>query len=463
MANKKEREENLVRKGAEKGTGAEPGDAELDRDATWIARVQKSLVGWYLEAGRTLPWRIDRNPYRILVSELMLVQTTVAAVIPYFERFLLQFPDIRSLAEAEESEVLKAWEGLGYYRRARHLHAAVQQVVRQHGGMIPDDPEAIRALPGVGRYIAGAVMSFAFDRPEPIVEANSQRVFARLLALRSDLKAASTRERIWQAAERLVPAQDAGAFNQALMDLGAMICTPRQPSCLICPLSALCRARERGLQDEIPIATTKPPPFIVTEACAVVVRQGKVLIVQRGRGRLWEQFWEFPTIHVEGADPAGRSFGSPVELAEGVRRLTGIRSEIGPHLTDIRYSVTNHRATLRVFRANARSGTLEPGPGLVERPMGRTGPPGRGYLQLGRSTIDRLAQSGSRAPRLSGRGRSKWVDLVRSIETWVELLAQAHPLNDPMGSPEVTANGTTIPSRLDHCTLERPTFGPLDS
>ncbi len=169
---------------------------------------------------RTLPWRADRDPYRILVSELMLVQTTVTAVIPYFERFLRRFPDIRSLAEADEAEVLKAWEGLGYYRRARQLHAAARQVVREHGGTIPDDPVAVRALPGVGRYIAGAVLSFAFDRPEPIVEANSQRVLARLLALREDVKATATRERIWQAAQRLVPERGAGDFNQALMDLG---------------------------------------------------------------------------------------------------------------------------------------------------------------------------------------------------------------------------------------------------
>ncbi len=347
---------------------SQPGrrDADPDLDLSWIARVQKRLLEWYVGAGRTLPWRADRDPYRILVSEMMLVQTTVTAVIPYFDRFLRRFPDIRSLAGADEAEVLKAWEGLGYYRRARHLHAAARQVVRQHGGTIPDDPEAVRALPGVGRYIAGAVLSFAFDRPEPIVEANSQRVFARLLALREDVKASSTRERIWQAAERLVPAQGAGDFNQALMDLGALICTPRQPSCLICPLTALCGAREQGLQDEIPITTPKPSPVAVAEACAVVLRQGKVLIVQRGLGRLWEQFWEFPTIHVGGADPAGRSFGVPVDLAEGVRRMTGIRAEIGPHLTDIRYTVTNHRATLQVYRATARTGALEPGPGLVD-------------------------------------------------------------------------------------------------
>ena len=184
-----------------------------------------------------------------LVSELMLVQTTVTAVIPYFERFLRRFPDLRSLADADEAEVLKAWEGLGYYRRARQLQAAARQVVREHAGRIPNDPAAVRALPGVGRYIAGAVLSFAFDRSEPIVEANSQRVLARLLALREDLKASPVRERIWKAAEHLVPEHGAGDFNQALMDLSALVCTPRSPSCLLCPLVTLCRARQLGLQE----------------------------------------------------------------------------------------------------------------------------------------------------------------------------------------------------------------------
>ncbi len=344
---------------------AERGSTKPDRDGEWVAAVRERLVEWYRGARRPLPWRADRDPYRILVSELMLVQTTVTAVIPYFERFLRRFPDIQALAEADEAEVLKAWEGLGYYRRARHLQAAARQVVREHEGMIPDDPAAVRALPGVGRYIAGAVLSFAFDRPEPIVEANSQRVLARLLAVREDLKTSTVRERIWQAAEHLVPEHGAGDFNQALMDLGALVCTPRTPSCLLCPLATLCRARQLGIQDAIPVTTPKPPPAAVNEACAVVSREGQVLIVQRGPGGLWEHFWEFPTIHVGGADPAGRSFGGPVELAEGIRRLTGIRAEVGPLSTTLRYSVTNHRVTLNVHRAEARSGTLDPGPGLV--------------------------------------------------------------------------------------------------
>jgi A/G-specific adenine glycosylase len=328
--------------------------------------VRERLAAWYEEARRDLPWRVNGDPYRILVSEMMLVQTTVTAVIPYFERFLRRFPSVGSLAEADEADVLKSWEGLGYYRRARQLHAAARMIVDEYGGTIPADLAAVRALPGVGRYIAGAILSFAFDRPEPIVEANSQRVLARLLAIKENLKTASTQERIWQAAARLVPAVGAGTFNQALMELGALVCTPREPGCLVCPLASVCAARRLGLQDVLPVITPKPPPLAVTEACAIVVREGLVLVVQRGRGGLWEQFWEFPTVHLEGVDPAGRSFGEPVDLAEGVKRLTGVSIEPGPPVKALTYSVTNHRVKLSAHLADARAGILKPGPGLVD-------------------------------------------------------------------------------------------------
>lgn len=344
------------------GTGAE----EPDRDPAWLAGVRQGLLAWYREEGRTLPWRADRDAYRILVSEMMLVQTTVAAVIPYFERFLRTFPDVRALAAAAESEVLKAWEGLGYYRRARQLHAAARRVVEEHGGRIPADEAAVRALPGVGPYIAGAVLSFAFDRPVPIVEANSLRVLARLIAWRDDVATTASRRRVWEAAGRLVPPTHAGDFNQALMDLGAMICLPRQPHCLVCPAASLCRARRLGLQDVIPRISPKARPLVVREACVLVSRPGQLLIVQRGRGGLWEGFWEFPTIHLEGADPAGRSFGEPVDLAEGVRRLAGIVAQVAPPGGTIRYSVTNHRVTLEIARGLARAGRPRPGPGLVD-------------------------------------------------------------------------------------------------
>jgi len=371
---------------AGEGGGARE-EAGPDLDPGWVARVRRDLIAWYAAGHRDLPWRADRDPYRILVSEMMLVQTTVAAVVPYFGRFLARFPTVEALAAADEAEVLKAWEGLGYYRRARQLHGAARAVVRDHGGTFPDDPEAIRALPGVGRYIAGALLSFAFDRPAPIVEANTQRVLARWLAWGEDLATAASQGRLWRAAGRLVPAAGAGQFNQAFMELGALVCTPRAPSCLICPVAAECRARALGRQDALPVRTPKAPPLAVTEACALVARgDGHLLIVRRGPGGLWDGFWEFPTVHVAGADPAGRSFGAAVDLAEGVRRLTGVRAEIGPAVATIRFGVTKHRVELAAHAAAAiaTGGDLAPGPGLdraawvppaglADRPFGAAG------------------------------------------------------------------------------------------
>jgi len=243
---------------------------DLDLDPEAVGRARSALAAWYDRGHRALPWREGRDPYRILVSELMLVQTTVAAAVPYFARFLARFPTVEALAGAEEVEVLRVWEGLGYYRRARQLHAAAKVIVGEYGGKIPADPALIRALPGVGRYIAGAVASFAFDLPEPILEANTQRVLARLLAWGQDLKAPASQRRLWEAAARLVPSVQPGRFNQAIMELGATVCTARVPSCLICPLATDCAARLQGRQDILPIKTIKPKLHDVVEACAVV-------------------------------------------------------------------------------------------------------------------------------------------------------------------------------------------------
>lgn len=340
-------------------------DTNPDLDPEWLSRIRRDVVTWYEDARRDLPWRLDRNPYRILVSEMMLVQTTVTAVVPYFERFLQTFPTITALAMADEADVLKAWEGLGYYRRARQLHAAAQMVMAQHGGRFPKDADAIRALPGIGRYIAGAILSFAFDQPAPILEANTQRVVARWLAWREDLKTTRSQSRLWEAAARLVPDQGAGDFNQAFMELGALVCTPREPMCLVCPVAASCRSRALGIQDLVPTVSPKPAPLVVREACALVMRNGRVLVVQRGKGGLWEDFWEFPTIHLEGVDPGRRSFGEPVELAEGVRRITGVDARIGPLERTIRYNVTKHRVQLDVYGAFGVSEQTTPGQGFT--------------------------------------------------------------------------------------------------
>ncbi|MDG3003408.1 A/G-specific adenine glycosylase [Paludisphaera mucosa] len=332
--------------------------------------IRERLLDWFDSEKRSLPWRTDRDPYRILVSEMMLVQTTVAAVVPFFERFLDAFPDFASLAAANEDRVLKAWEGLGYYRRARQLHAAAKTIVVQHGGMMPDDADAVRALPGVGRYMAGAILSQAFDRPEPIVEANSRRVLARLLACTDDLTSRDAQGRLWNAAARLVPPRQAGDFNQAMMELGALVCSPRTPRCLICPLAAICEARRLGVQDQIPRATPKAAPLAVVEACAVVACGRRLLLVRRGSPGLWSGFWEFPTIHLEGPDPAGRSFGVPVGLEEGVKRLAGVPITAVGLIRSLTYGVTRYRVRLDAFAAAPRSkksrAKPKPGPGMSE-------------------------------------------------------------------------------------------------
>jgi A/G-specific adenine glycosylase len=345
--------------------GFDSGNYFPDMDHEWVASVRARLVDWFAGAGRKLPWREDRDPYRILVSEMMLVQTTVVAVVPFFARFLERFPTVRGLAEADEADVLKAWEGLGYYRRARQLQAAARAIMDDHSGAFPEDPEAIRALPGVGRYIAGAVLSFAFDRAAPIVEANTQRVLARWLAWGENLKSSRSQARLWEAAARMVPEAGAGDFNQAFMELGALICIPKAPLCLACPVSGECLSRKLGVQDRIPVASPKAPVKEVSEACALVERGGKILIVKRGPGQLWEDFWEFPTIHVSGVDPAARSLGG-VDLAEGVFRLTGIRASIGPIAKTVRFGVTSHRVTLEAHAGSWVEGEPTPGPGLVD-------------------------------------------------------------------------------------------------
>ena len=351
---------------ARKSRASTPTDDAPDLDPGWRDRIRSRLVDWYGAAHRPLPWREDRDPYRILVSETMLVQTTVAAVVPYFERFLARFPTVRDLAEADEADVLKAWEGLGYYRRARQLHAAAKAVVRDHNGQVPDDPDALRALPGVGRYIAGAILSFAFGRAAPIVEANTQRVLARWLDWGDDLRSSRSQARLWEAAGRIVPDDDPATFNQAFMELGALVCIPRNPMCLTCPVAPDCRARQLGRQDILPLVALKPAPLEVSEACVAVVDSGRVLVVKRGPGVLWEGFWELPTVHLAGPDPARRSFDTPAALAEGVRRLTGLSAKVSPVATTAKFGVTKFRVTLDVHRGHLLGGEPRPGPGLVE-------------------------------------------------------------------------------------------------
>jgi A/G-specific adenine glycosylase len=314
-------------------------------------RVRRRLLTWFPTARRDLPWRRDRDPYRIWVSEVMLQQTTVAAVVPYFERFLRAFPTLRDLAAAAEQDVLRLWEGLGYYRRARDLHRAARQLASSHGGTVPDDPGVLGELPGMGRYTLGAVLSQAYDRRLPVLEANSLRVLCRLFGRTDDPRRGPAQRWLWQVAEDLLPARRAGDFNQALMELGALVCTPAGPRCGDCPLAADCVARRLGLQNEIPL---KAPPPAITEVreAAVVIRRGKdVLLTQRPESASrWANLWEFP--HGPLADGESHE-GAAARLA---RELTGLEVTLGPELLTLRHGVTRYRITMACFEAEQTGG-----------------------------------------------------------------------------------------------------------
>jgi A/G-specific adenine glycosylase len=316
------------------------------------AWVRRRLLSWFARHARPLPWRRDRDPYRIWVSEVMLQQTQVATVVGYFEHFLQSFPTLGALAVADEQEVLRQWEGLGYYRRARDLHRAARRLAAEHGGHIPNDPAVLKSLPGIGRYILGAVLSQAYDRRLPILEANSLRVLCRLLGWRDDPRSSAAQRCLWQAAELLLPRHRAGDFNQALMELGALVCTPAAPDCCSCPLARRCVANRLGLQTAIPSRATPLPTVPVSEAAVVVRRGSKVFLVQRPAQGRWASLWEFP----HGEVPPGQAHERAA--ARMLRELTGLKAHLGPELLTVRHAVTRFQITLVCFEAEFRSGTF---------------------------------------------------------------------------------------------------------
>lgn len=253
------------------------------------------LLRWYRRVRRDMPWRRDVSPYRTWVSEIMLQQTTVAAVTPKFVAFLRRFPDIRSLAEASEDSVLRSWAGLGYYSRARNLRRAAQVVMSSHGGAFPSDFDSVLALPGIGRYTAGAILSIAFEKPYAVVDGNVARVFSRLFGMRGRIKDPAFLKKVWARAEFLVPRKDPGDWNQALMELGATVCTPDSPSCGVCPLAGDCVANKKGVQDKLPLPDKPREAVPVRWTCLWIVRDGKLLIWRRSKDeRLLKDLWGLP-------------------------------------------------------------------------------------------------------------------------------------------------------------------------
>jgi A/G-specific adenine glycosylase len=317
--------------------------------------VRRRLLAWFAHHARDLPWRQDRDPYRIWVSEVMLQQTQVATVGPYFERFLEAFPTLAALAGASEQDVLRLWAGLGYYRRARDLHRSARRLAAEHGGQVPDDPTVFGELPGVGRYILGAVLSQAFERRLPILEANSLRVLCRCFGLQGDPRSGSVQRWLWDASRLLLPARRVGDFNQALMELGALVCTPAAPTCSACPLAGHCTARRQGLQEVIPLRPSPPAVEEVTETAMVVRRGRRVLLAQRPLVGRWAGMWEFPH------GPVGAGEIPEAAAARLLRVLTGLGADLGPELLTLRHGVTRFRITMICFEAEYRSGRFRSG------------------------------------------------------------------------------------------------------
>ena len=358
--------------------------------------LASQLVRWFKKSARDLPWRRTRDPYAIWLSEVMLQQTRVETVIPYYERFLARCPDVRSLAEAPLDEVLGLWSGLGYYRRARELHRCANEVVDKHGGVFPATVTALRALRGIGPYTAGAIASIAFDQPVPLVDGNVARVLARLFAIEHDMKSTTGLRSAWETAEQIVPQDEPGAFNQALMELGATICLPRDPGCLVCPVRDRCVARAQGRDRELPVMSAKKASPKVPMVAAVIEHEGKILFARRKEGGLFGGLWEPPMVPAESlADARSALHGAGVE--------TSLRlSEVGR----VGHILTHRELVVIVCRGSGTPVTIlgapttEPYEKLAWLPPNPTG--------IGISTLaKKVLAAASKRPRAASKRRNE--------------------------------------------------------
>lgn len=316
------------------------------------------LVEWFHAHARELPWRAEvRDPYRVWVSEIMLQQTQVSTVTRYYEPFLERFPTVRDLAAASEDEVLAAWQGLGFYRRARNLHKAAQVVVAEHGGEVPREAKALQSLPGLGRYTVGAILSLVDDQRLPILDGNVARVLARVFEVAGPPQKGPTQRRLWALAEETLPEVGSGAYNEALMELGALVCRPQNPACGRCPLSELCGARAQGTQTAYPEPKPQSAVPLVERSALLVRRSGAILLQQRPASGLLAKMWELPARDLEeGQDPH--------RAAEALAQELGLRGQLSYHGTsEHRFS---HRLwTTHVFSLETRATRAGQGPGLA--------------------------------------------------------------------------------------------------
>jgi A/G-specific adenine glycosylase len=319
-----------------------------------VSEFSDRILKWYTRQGRKLPWRDSADPYTIWVSEIMLQQTRVEAVIPYFKRWMNRFPGIAELAAASEQEVLFLWDGLGYYSRARNLYKAAKIVMNEFGGEIPREPAELRKLPGIGRYTVGAIASMAFGQDVPTLDANLRRIFARVFDVAQPADSHPGEDILWRLAEQHLPKGQAGDYNQALMDLGATVCLPKNPRCLLCPLKELCQACLLGIQAQRPVLKPKNAVPHYTVTAAVIWREGEVLLAKRPSKGLLGGMWEFPGGKVEKDETLQAG------LMREIHEELGGEIRVGDLIGVYQHAYTHFRITLHAFQCELTSGKLIP-------------------------------------------------------------------------------------------------------
>jgi A/G-specific adenine glycosylase len=320
-----------------------------------IAGFQKDLISWFEKEQRILPWRENKDPYRVWVSEIMLQQTKVDTVIPYYNNFMELFPTTKHLAEAEEEQVLKAWEGLGYYSRARNLQAAVREVEEKYGGIVPKDPEKIASLKGVGPYTTGAISSIAYGLPEPAVDGNVMRVLSRVFFITEDIAKQKTRKLFEEIIRKIISIENPSAFNQGLMELGALICTPKSPSCLLCPMQEHCKAFSEGVEDELPIKSKKKAPRPIPMAAIVLTdKNNNIVIHRRPSEGLLANLWELPNHEtIAGGAPQIE------QLKEYLLNEYGLKTELGEHIANLEHIFSHIKWNIAVYTGTLKENFLE--------------------------------------------------------------------------------------------------------
>jgi A/G-specific adenine glycosylase len=359
--------------------------------------LRRRLIAWYLRVRRELPWRATRDPYAVWISEIMLQQTRVETVIPYYQRFLEAFPDVHALAAAPEDAVLACWAGLGYYSRARQLIKAAREIVGSHGGRLPDTVEALEALPGIGRYTAGAIASIAYGLCAPLVDGNVARVLVRLFGSDHDIGLPRTRAWLWEIAGELCDPDDPSAWNQGLMELGSQICTPRGPRCGECPVAELCAARAQGRQGELPVKAGKRTPKKLDWVALALTRTRpggpELLLARRVPRGLFGGLWELPCVERAPREPSAASAERVAREVLGLRRpVTAARRADAT----IAHTLTHRLLTLRAHRAEApaRAALARPGGWYDRFAWTATASLRRGGIALSSATVRLLDELG---------------------------------------------------------------------